>query len=89
MIMLKPLNDKIVVKEIAVEQTHSSGIILQGNITGEIKRAWVTAIGKDVSEVKVDDVLLIDWQFAAKSTIDGETIFVIKEENVIAVVEPD
>ena len=87
--MLKPLNDKIVVKEIAVEQTHSSGIILQGNITGEIKRARVTAIGKDVSEVKVDDVLLIDWQFAAKSTIDGETIFVIKEENVIAVVEPD
>jgi co-chaperonin GroES (HSP10) len=87
--MLKPLNDKIVVKEIAVEQTHSSGIILQGNVTGEMKRVRVTAIGKDVSEVKVDDVLLIDWQFAAKSTVDGDIIYVIKEENVIAVVEPD
>lgn len=85
--MIKPLNDKIVVKEVAFEQTHSSGIILQGNATGEMKRARVTAIGKDVVDVKVDDELLIDWQYASKSTFDGETIFVIKEEHVIAVVE--
>ena len=85
--MLKPLNDKIVIEEIEVEQQTSSGIILQGNVSGEIKRARAIAIGNKVNDVKEGDVLLVDWQFASKSKFDNRTIFVIKEENVIAVVE--
>ena len=65
----------------------SSGIILQGNVSGEIKRARALAIGNKVNDVKEGDVLLVDWQFASKSKFDNRTIFVIKEENVIAVVE--
>ena len=85
--MLKPLNDKIVIEEVEVEQQTSSGIILQGNVSGEIKRARAIAIGNKVNDVKEGDVLLVDWQFASKSKFDNRTIFVIKEENVIAVVE--
>mgnify|MGYP003345932982 FL=1 len=85
--MLKPLNDKIVIEEVEVEQQTSSGIILQGNVSGEIKRARALAIGNKVNDVKEGDVLLVDWQFASKSKFDNKTIFVIKEENVIAVVE--
>lgn len=87
--MLKPLNDKIVIEEVEVEQQTSSGIILQGNVSGEIKRARALAIGNKVNDVKEGDVLLVDWQFASKSKFDNKTIFVIKEENVIAVVEPN
>ena len=85
--MLKPLNDKIVIEEVEVEQQTNSGIILQGNVSGEIKRARALAIGNKVNDVKEGDVLLVDWQFASKSKFDNRTIFVIKEENVIAVVE--
>lgn len=87
--MLKPLNDKIVIEEVDIEQTTSSGIIVQGNVTGEMKRARVLAIGSKVNDVKEGDVLLVDWHHASKSKFEDKTIFVIKEENVIAVVEPN
>jgi chaperonin GroES len=87
--MLKPLNDKIVFEEVEIEQTTASGIIVQGNPNGEIKRGRVLSVGNKVNDVKEGDLLLVDWQYASKSKFEDKTIFVIKEENVIAVVEPN
>jgi chaperonin GroES len=87
--MLKPLNDKIVFEEVEIEQTTASGIIVQGNPNGEIKRGRVLSVGNKVNDVKEGDLLLVDWQFASKSKFEDKTIYVIKEENVIAVVEPN
>lgn len=87
--MIKPLHNKIVIEEVAHENTSVSGIVLAGNANADIKRSRVLAIGDKVEDVKVDDVLIIDWQFATKSSINNKTIFIIKETDVIAVIEPD
>jgi hypothetical protein len=47
----------------------------------------VLAVGDSVTEVKVDDVVVVDWQFASKSSYKDKPFFVIAEEHVIAVVE--
>ena len=87
--MIKPLHNKIVIEEVAHENTSVSGIVLAGNANADVKRSRVLAIGDKVEDVKVDDLLIVDWQFATKSSINNKTIFIIKEDDVIAVIEPD
>jgi co-chaperonin GroES (HSP10) len=84
--MIKPLRKNVIIEEIATENVSSSGIILQGKRT-DVKHSKVLAVGDSVTEVKVDDVVVVDWQFASKSSYKDKTFFVIAEENVIAVVE--
>jgi len=85
MIMIRPIRNKIVVEEVDVETQHASGIILTSKVTGEIKRAKVLAVGDEVQEVKVDDVIIIDWQLASKTQYDSKIVFIVKEDNVIAI----
>lgn len=85
--MIKPLRNKILIEEIAHENVSASGLVLAGNPNGDIKRSKVLAIGNEVQDVKVDDVLIIDWQYASKSSFNNKTVFIITEDNVIAVIE--
>ena len=83
--MIRPIRNKIVVEEVDVETQHASGIILTSKVTGEINRAKVLAVGDEVQEVKVDDVIIIDWQLASKTQYDSKIVFIVKEDNVIAI----
>ncbi len=87
--MIKPLHNKIVIEEVAHENVSASGIVLTGNPNADVKRSQVLAVGDKVEDVKVGDTLLVDWQFASKSSFNNKTIFIIKEDDVIAVIEPD
>ena len=62
---ITPLANKIVVKRIEGSRQTESGIILRHS--GEPDRAEVMAIGPDVDEVSVGDVVLLDWNAAIKS----------------------
>ena len=84
--MLRPLRKKIVIEEVATENVSASGIVLTGRPT-DVKHSRALAIGNEVTEVKVGDTLIVDWQFASKSSYESKTIFVIDEDNVIAVLE--
>jgi chaperonin GroES len=87
--VIKPLHNKIVIEEVVHENTSASGIVLAGNANADIKRSCVLAIGDKVEDVKVGDTLIVDWQFASKSSYNNKTIFIIKETDVIAVIQPD
>jgi co-chaperonin GroES (HSP10) len=87
--LIKPLHNKIVIEEVVHENKSASGIVLAGNVNADIKRSRVLAVGDKVEDVKVDDLLIVDWQFASKSSYNNKTIFIIKEDDVIAVIEPD
>jgi co-chaperonin GroES (HSP10) len=79
---ITPLANKIVIKRIEGSRQTESGIILRHS--GEPDRAEVMAIGPDVDEVSVGDVVLLDWNAAIKSgdyyvtKIDG-VVFVYGE----------
>lgn len=83
-----PLKDRILVAENNSETKTESGIILEGaNSVRESKRATVLAIGPDVKDVKVGDVILLEWNKASVVKVGDTQRAMIKEENVVAVFE--
>ena len=59
-----PLKNKVVIERVEQTKTTSSGIILQR--TEEPDRAKILAIGPEVEDVSVGDVVLLDWNAAMK-----------------------
>ena len=94
---IKPLHDRIVVKRLEGEETTKGGIIIPDSAnaekpnTGEIIAAGngrITDSG-DVRtmDVKVGDQILFG-QYAGQSVkVDGEELIMMKEEDILAVVE--
>jgi len=79
----RPTGKNVLIERIAAQKQTSSGIILQRTEGPEF--AKVLAIGPDVKEVAVDDVVLLDWNKAVKVEDDTycvpitEVIFVYGE----------
>lgn len=84
---IRPLNDRILIAQNAKQNTTDSGIILGDRGTGEITKATVLAIGPDVTEVKVGDVIIPEWAKSSPVKIGDVQRAMIKEEHIIAVVE--
>ena len=85
---VKPLRKMVLVAENSVDQTTESGIILDGTTSNrDSKTGTVLAIGPDVKDVKVGDVIYLEWNKAQVVTIDGSQRVMIKEEFIVAVVE--
>jgi len=83
-----PLKDKVLVAENRKENTTASGIVIEGaGGLGESKTGTVLAIGPDVKDVKVGDVIYLEWNKAQVVPIDGAQRVMIKEENIVAVVD--
>jgi chaperonin GroES len=83
-----PMKDKVLVAENKRENTTSSGIVIEGaSGLGESKTGTVLAIGPDVKDVKVGDTIYLEWNKAQVVTIDGSQRVIIKEENIVAVVD--
>lgn len=85
---IRPMNDRVLIAQNAKQETTESGIILEGTRgTGEVTKATVLAIGPEVKDVKVGDVILPEWAKASPVKVDGKERAMIKEEFIIAVVE--
>jgi co-chaperonin GroES (HSP10) len=83
-----PLKTQVLVAENKKEDTTESGIVIEGTRgMGNTAKATVLAIGPDVTDVKVDDVVLIDWAKASPVKIGDVQRAMIKEEFIIAVFE--
>ena len=81
---IKPMNDRVLIAQNAKQTTTESGIILEGSRgTGEIVRATVLAVGPDVKEVSVGEVVLLDWN----KTVKTGDHFVVTEDNIVFVYE--
>lgn len=80
----KPLFDKVIIERIAAEKQSSGGIILQR--TEEPDKARIVAIGPDVTEVAVGEVVLLNWNAAIKVQ---DELYSTKVENIIFVYEDE
>jgi co-chaperonin GroES (HSP10) len=79
---IKPLRDNIIIIKEEKSLTTSSGIILKTN--DEADRARVVAIGPDVVDVQVDDLVIVNWN---KAQIIDRDSFKINVLEVIGVLE--
>jgi co-chaperonin GroES (HSP10) len=83
-----PLNTQVLVAENKKEDKTESGIIIEG-IRNPLNtaKATVLAVGPDVTDVKIDDVVLLDWAKASPVKLGDVQRAMIKEEFIIAVFE--
>lgn len=79
---LKPLRSNVIIERLEKELTTASGIILKSN--DDADKAKVVAVGDEVTDVVVGDIVLINWNDAKK--VDTDT-FQVKQESIIAVFE--
>ena len=82
-----PLKDRVLVAENKRENTTESGIVLQGAGFDQSKTGTVLAIGPDVTDVKVGDVIYLEWNKAAVVKIGDAQRVMVKQENIVAVLE--
>lgn len=86
--IVKPLFKKVLIAEVKAVTKSESGIILDGaNSVREQNRAKVLAIGPDVTDVKVDDLILLDWTKASVVKVDGAQRAIIDQDHIVAVLE--
>ena len=85
---VKPLKDVVLVAENKRENTTASGIVIESAAgLGESKSGTVLAIGPKVESVAVGDKILLMWNKGQVVTIDGAQRVMIKEEDIVAVLE--
>jgi len=84
----KPLGNRVIVKDTERPEETESGIYLGGaKADNGTKNAVVVAVGPDTKDVKVGDVLYLDWT-KIRTVKDGDTVYgVIDEEHVLAILE--
>ena len=92
----RPLGDRLLVKPKASEETTKSGIVLPDSAKEKPQEGEVTAVGaggKDENgklipmEVKAGDAVLYSKYSGTEVKIDGEEHLIIKESDVLAIIE--
>ncbi len=92
---IKPLFDKIVVKAVEAEAKTTSGLFLPNSAQEKPQMAEVVAVGpggivdgKEVKmQVKVGDKILYSKYSGSDFKIDEEEVTIIKQSDVLAVIE--
>ena len=92
----RPLGDRLIVKPKESEEKTKSGIVLPDSAKEKPQEGKVISVGKGVKddkgnitpmEVKVGDVVLYSKYSGTEVKIDGEEHLIIKESDVLAIVE--
>ena len=84
---LRPLAAKLIVQLIEKDTVSSGGIILTRADATEATRGKVLAVGPDVLDILVGDVILPNWNKAKKVSNDGQSVYIVLDEDVVAVFE--
>jgi len=92
---LVPLVDKIVLRQLEAEETTKSGIVLPGQAKEKPQEAEVIAVGpgggidgKEVTmQVKVGDKVIYSKYAGTNVELDGEEYIVVKQGDILAIVE--
>ena len=93
---IRPLHDRIIVKRMEEERMSAGGIVIPDSATEKPSKGEVVAVGNgkilDNGEarpldVKAGDTVLFGKYSGTEVKVDGEDLLVMKEEDVMAVVE--
>lgn len=93
---IRPLQDRVVIKRVEEENVSAGGIVIPDSATEKPDRGEVVAVGNgkildngDVRaiELKVGDTVLFGKYSGTTVKIDGEELLVMREDDVIAVID--
>ena len=92
---IRPLADRVVIKNVEAEETTKSGIILTGSAKEKPQVGEVVAVGPgglvDGNQVemtvKVGDRVLIAKYAGTEVKVDGDECTIVRQSDILAVVE--
>ena len=86
MAKLKPLGHKVVVERTQAVDKTAGGIVIPDTAKEKPEQGKVVAVGKDVEEIKVGDVIVFGNFAATEVKVDGKEYLVVREKEILAVV---
>ncbi len=92
---LKPLGDRVVIKQLEAEEKTKSGIVLPSQAKEKPQEAEVIAVGpggvidgKEIKmEVKAGDRVIYSKYAGTEVKMDGTEYIIVKQSDILAVVE--
>ncbi len=81
----KPLGDRVFVKFMEEMEKTAGGIYIPDAAKEKPQRGSVEAVGKDVEEVKVGDIILFDKYAGSKINIDNQDYLIVKEDEILGI----
>ena len=87
---LHPLADRVVAKSLEAETKTHAGILIAETAKEKPVVAEVTAVGSDVTSIKVGDHILYSGKYDSSKEevkLDADTYIILKEADVLAVVK--
>ena len=92
---LKPLLDKVVIKQVEVQETTKAGILLPGSAQEKPQMYEVVAVGPGgvvagnevVMTLKVGDKVITGKYTGTEVKLDGVEYMIVSQSDVLAVVE--
>ena len=93
--IVKPLGDRVVIKNVEMEETTKSGIILTGAAKEKPQMAEVLAVGpggmvdgKEVTmQVTVGQKVIYSKYAGTEVKLDGKEMIIVRQSDILAVVE--
>ena len=93
---IRPLHDRVIVKRLEEERTSPGGIVIPDTAAEKPIQGKIIAVGKGKIledgqvrplDVKVGDKILFGKYSGTEVKLDGEDLLVMREEDVMAVIE--
>jgi len=92
---VKPLGDRVVIKNCAAEETTKSGLILSSGAQEKPQMAIVIAVGpggnvdgKEITmQVKAGDKVIYSKYAGTEVKVDGEELLIVRQSDILAIVE--
>lgn len=92
---LKPLGDRVIIKQDEAEETTASGLILTSNSKEKPQRGTVIAVGEGKMDhgklvpvpVKEGDTIIYGKYSGQDIVVDGEEYVILRADDLYAVVE--
>jgi len=92
---LKPLCDRVVIRQLEAEETTKSGIVLPSQAKEKPQQAEVVAVGpggvvdgKEIKmEVKPGDKVIYSKYSGTEVKLEEEQLIIVKQSDILAIVE--
>lgn len=92
---LKPLCDRVVIKQLEAEETTKSGIVLPGTAKEKPQQAEVVSVGpggvvdgKEIKmEVKPGDKVIYSKYAGTEVKLEDEEFIIVRQSDILAIVE--
>jgi chaperonin GroES len=94
---IRPLHDRVIVKRLEEDRTSPGGIVIPDTAAEKPVQGKIVAIGKGKilengqvrpCDIKVGDTILFGKYSGSEVKLEGDDLVVMREEDVMAVIEP-